>query len=164
MSLRFQHVIFPNFPFQNPLIKYIINNINGNLLKMLHKTCKWFFVKLPFTIFDSLSSLCESFDKYNGFFVANKMNGIVGRGNIWVLDSVYINEDTIPPSIVSKIVRCDVWSLVLGIKLTLDELKFFTNSGKVTTLGLDNKIFHSDNTLVSAEDILVLVPKSSLIM
>ena len=147
---------------------YLLDNVNGRILKKLHKTCKYFFVKKEFTILDEFM-VCEglignerSIKKYSIEISSRDEDLNLLKPNLILLEKFFLFEcPPLPSRVVSKIVQCDIHFLwVICENLTLKDLMFLTKSGNITFLSLQNRVYYSDGlTPVPPEEIFSLVPK-----
>ena len=147
------------------------------MLWTLHTTCKYIYLKKPYTLVDKLTVYHfdenEVNDEHKAFF-KNKFDyysvHIFERDLHLLKDKLYIDGRLIivrpqPCNVISKIWHCDLYYLeICSENLTMEDLKFLTKPGNVTTFLLSYKVYYCDkNTFVPPEELLSLVPKANFI-
>uniref|UniRef100_A0A914QY20 F-box domain-containing protein n=1 Tax=Panagrolaimus davidi TaxID=227884 RepID=A0A914QY20_9BILA len=171
-STKFDNFLPQEFSFPKPLILSILENANSSLLKKLNKTCKYLFIKRNITIIDELTIFDNtttegSKESISGFELTldlSKLDQL--KNNLWITDELraYYYAPNLS-SIVNKIVKCDINYLdVLG-NITFNEFKILTASGNIEQIHLFNKnpIQYSDGTNLVLDDLLLMIPKASVI-
>ena len=155
------------FPFKQPMMNYLMDSVSGRILKKLHKTCKYFYIRKNCIIFDYLS-ICEDLThkKLIGYklqlsFEDADINLL--KDNLIILEKLWLSNSQ-SLTIISKIVECSIRELKICCEITMEELKFLVKAGNVKDLTLDQKVNQLEKTCsVSPEEIFTLVPKATSI-
>uniref|UniRef100_A0A914P0J6 Uncharacterized protein n=1 Tax=Panagrolaimus davidi TaxID=227884 RepID=A0A914P0J6_9BILA len=168
-STKFHSFLQQEFSLPKPLILFILENSGSYLLKKLNKTCKYLFIKRNITIIDELSVFDETNEGYkesiSGYDLTLNLSKVDQlKNNLWITDHLCacFSAQNLS-SIVDKIVKCDIKYLDVRESITLNQFKILTASGNIENIYLVNPVKYSDRTNLALDDLLLMVPKASII-
>uniref|UniRef100_A0AC34FTZ4 Uncharacterized protein n=1 Tax=Panagrolaimus sp. ES5 TaxID=591445 RepID=A0AC34FTZ4_9BILA len=154
------------FPFQQPLMEYILENGNSAVWRKLHQACKYFFVRKLIPICYRLRIQGHTSSFYKEFLELNfndNENGYLK--NTWITTTFFCNYDQSLPTdylarIIPRLYQCDAkYITIWNQKLSYDELKFFIGSGNVIDLNLlCMRIKDDKNEWINLEKIMEFLP------
>ena len=159
----FDNAIPQRFPFKTPLMNYIMSPVNGKILKKLHKTCKYFYVKCNYTILDFFALLEKIYpedkliEDYKISIDKKEINLL--KNNLIVLNYFWLLGC---PQIIPKIVECQIFDLIVFCKISMEDLKFLVKAGNIVRLELYEKMYYSETSIeVYVDEIFALCPKAT---
>ena len=156
-NLRYQ-----DFPFRNPLMHYILNNLTFDMKEKVAQTCKLFASCYPYDLIIDKLEYSNSLE-VNGEPITNILHNFGKR--IWLKNSFSIGQPFInlEGSLTNFIVRCTAKKLFLCETIVLKDFEILTKEGTleyVVTQGVVN----SDGNLLSFDDIVVRLPNAHTMM
>uniref|UniRef100_A0A914PZH7 F-box domain-containing protein n=1 Tax=Panagrolaimus davidi TaxID=227884 RepID=A0A914PZH7_9BILA len=154
-----------DFSFPSPIIRYLMINTDPEILKKLHKTCKYFYSRLQINIVESMCLDNERLlikddpEPYDIRMYHHQLDKL--PNNIWLTGHLLLGDNINLSDFFSKIDRCELREIYLSLdsKFTLNEWKILTNSGTVKEITIDMFIYSSrdSESKVPLEDILSCV-------
>uniref|UniRef100_A0A914YQU3 Uncharacterized protein n=1 Tax=Panagrolaimus superbus TaxID=310955 RepID=A0A914YQU3_9BILA len=133
-------------------MKYILKNSTPEAWEKLIKTCKYFFSKNP--VFPVGRLYSDDDGKWNGDRRVINTNQPIAK--LWLHKSLDVESPATISSLIPKLSKCSVQSLIIGGQnLTWEEYQFLTVSGLVTYLDIfDFTVKYSDGKIVTFDKLL----------
>uniref|UniRef100_A0A914PWG2 Uncharacterized protein n=1 Tax=Panagrolaimus davidi TaxID=227884 RepID=A0A914PWG2_9BILA len=141
-----------NFDLPKPLILYILENANHQILRKLFSSCKYFYFKKPIPICYRLTT-----DLYSQYFDKECLALIFSSNqelyikNMFITGSVWINrehniEKTFLSNLIPRLFRCEAKHIILSNQtLLFSELEFLIQHGGVITLDIFSSVIRDKN-------------------
>uniref|UniRef100_A0A914Q4M3 Uncharacterized protein n=1 Tax=Panagrolaimus davidi TaxID=227884 RepID=A0A914Q4M3_9BILA len=143
----------PKSDFPNDILKYMKKNATEKQALKLMKTNKYFIrEKCPFIYFGDYVVLTQNFVNQT-FFLSDEMNYRIDElpNNLGICGTFFIEEGNHLSQFISKCVICDLKCLCFTIswksikKISYDDFKVLTSSGRLEKLDLGPTIVTSNN-------------------
>uniref|UniRef100_A0AC35EWV9 Uncharacterized protein n=1 Tax=Panagrolaimus sp. PS1159 TaxID=55785 RepID=A0AC35EWV9_9BILA len=151
------------FALPDSMMFYIKKNRSASLYKKLIKSCKYFFIKQPLLIVNSL------FYYYTEWLVENKTFDLSKCTlKLWILDELDVSpdcrnagHDELAVSVMSKLHRCDAKELSLSFQvISFNDLSSLISSAEFVSLQ-NVTVINGDGTTTAIEKIVEIAAKAT---
>uniref|UniRef100_A0AC35F114 Uncharacterized protein n=1 Tax=Panagrolaimus sp. PS1159 TaxID=55785 RepID=A0AC35F114_9BILA len=154
-----------SFAFHEPIIRYILENANHQVLRKLFSSCKYFYFKNQTPICYRLQAYSREAYENESLFLRHSSNQDLFVKKMFITGIIKVfrtkrDDETFMANLISRLSHCHAKYIVLEAQnLTFIELEFLINHGGVVELNVIGcQIKDENNEYVHLEEITKFLP------